>query len=363
MHVPQVPGGVELVRLVVLGQGVQQKVNRAAFGCRGDGYGLLEIGKTGNEENSEQHHGRNIRHGAAWSGGMANVVDDARHNQKDPEHHYNRGPRGIIRIERPDDPRRACQDGHQPTQQQAGTHRLAPHLSNDGGHHQIRKHEQNSDDGHGLGDDHPEGHIEKDVPQPDTDPAGLRPLGIQRDEQEFLSEHDVEDADASVQKRHVDDGRQRDQKHVPHEHVLDFLPAGRGFGEEENRGSRGRRINNADEGFLRNFLFAHPRDREGAGAHECEGEGKEGHFEGIAVGIVAQHESVGGAQSRDLRQRQVDEDDLARNDVDSQIDMVDGQHEAGKKREQHPLQLQHLRHVSLSDFGLRISDWRLRVAD
>ena len=92
----------------------------------------------------------------------------------------------------------------------------------------------------------------------------------------------------------------------------------------------GKRSLRADHRLLRDARAAvHAREREHHRADESEAERKQvGH---AGVQVVTSEVSGGRAQRRDLRQRQIDEDDAALDHVHAQIGVNPGQDETGDK--------------------------------
>src|SRR3990172_11205367 len=120
--------------------------------------------------------------------------------------------------------------------------------------------------------------------------------------------------------------------------MLQFLTAGRRLGKDQHGRRRSDRVNDSYEGFLRYPLFPHARDGKSAGTDKGERKGEERDLERIAVGIVTENQRVGGAEGGNLRQSEVDKNNLAGDDVNAEVYVIDRKHQAREERNQHPLE-------------------------
>ena len=87
--------------------------------------------------------------------------------------------------------------------------------------------------------------------------------------------------------------------------------------DHQDRGRRGDHVDHADQRLLRHARAPGAREGEQHGREQREGER-------VAVGCralrrMAEHEGRGRAERGDLRQRQIDEDDFARQHLDAEI--------------------------------------------
>ena len=93
--------------------------------------------------------------------------------------------------------------------------------------------------------------------------------------------------------------------------------------------ARGHRVADADDRFLRNARLVPANGGEDRRADE--GEHQAGDVGARAVRLDAVQHRDGGAERRDLRQRQIDEDHAALDHVDAQIGVNAGQNQARDK--------------------------------
>src|SRR5437763_1819545 len=97
-----------------------------------------------------------------------------------------------------------------------------------------------------------------------------------------------------------------------------LLPAGHST-QQEDHARRRHDERNADDRLLRNVaLFAAPRPTKEAGGQERHAERQQ--KRDAIVELIPQDESHTGAEGRDLREREVDENDLALDDMEAQVD-------------------------------------------
>ena len=110
--------------------------------------------------------------------------------------------------------------------------------------------------------------------------------------------------------------------------------------DQQDRGRRGDHVDHADQRLLRHARAPGAREGEQHGGEQCEGER-------IAVGReilrrVAEHEGDRRAERGDLRERQIDEDDFARQHLDAEIG-VDAD-ETDRHEERRPEKCERLAH-------------------
>jgi hypothetical protein len=150
------------------------------------------------------------------------------------------------------------------------------------------------------------------------------------DEQQLVPPERVQDPDHGVehgQPRHVP-GPDREQ--LADQDVTDVLGAVRGVVEDQDAGRRGHRVDDADDRLLRHAPVLAAREREHGGADDRETDGQRvGH--GFA-GLAAEQRGDRGAEYRHLGQREIDEDDLALDHVQTEVDVNPGDTQQGQER-------------------------------
>ena len=104
--------------------------------------------------------------------------------------------------------------------------------------------------------------------------------------------------------------------------------------DEHGRRSR-HRVDDTDEGLLRNTSAMCPAHGEEPGARQREDERVP--VRRVALDRVAREEGDGDPEGRRLGERQVHEDDATREHVEPEVDVDRGEHEAGEEREREEL--------------------------
>src|SRR5437879_3820040 len=128
---------------------------------------------------------------------------------------------------------------------------------------------------------------------------------------------------------------------IPGQDLLEMLGALRGPVDQQDRSCRRNDIDDPDQCFLRHACCPGPRERQQHSRQQSEGER-------VAVGRealrgMAEHEGNGCAERRDLRQREVDEYDIAAEYLDPEIRVdADKTHRHQKGRPQKSKRLGHL---------------------
>ena len=146
----------------------------------------------------------------------------------------------------------------------------------------------------------------------------------------------MKDADAAYSPRRRHHFLRRDREDVADEHVLQVLASGRRLAHRQNRRRRRHRVGDADDRLLRNPRLLAADRREQHRAQEREGEADP--VDGRPVRIAArdrQQQGNGRPERRNLRERQVDEDDSALDHVHAEIRVDAGDDQA---RQERPLQ-------------------------
>ena len=110
--------------------------------------------------------------------------------------------------------------------------------------------------------------------------------------------------------------------------------------DQENRDGGRYHVDHADQRLLRQP--PRPLRREGQEQRGDEREGERIRISGAALHRMTEHEGDGGAERRDLREREIDEDDLAAQHLDAEIGVNPDQ--AERDQERRPQQLKRVAH-------------------
>ena len=172
-----------------------------------------------------------------------------------------------------------------------------------------------------------------------------------RDGEELPPEDEVEEADHPVERRRLPDFLPRDGENVAHEHVLEVLAFRGRLAHRQNRRRGRHRVADADDRFLRNprALAADGREHERADEGEREADPVDHRRMGIAVRPRRQQRD-GGAERRDLRQRQVDENHAALDDVHAEVGVNAREDQAGRETRQQERQHRCVEHYFVPPF-------------
>src|SRR5580704_11569080 len=100
---------------------------------------------------------------------------------------------------------------------------------------------------------------------------------------------------------------------------------------QENRHSRGDGVSDAYESFLRNMAAARAREGENGSAEKREAEADP--VSAAAVRVHPRDNGHDGAESGDLREREVHENDASLNHMHAKIGMDAGQDQARQERQ------------------------------
>ena len=150
----------------------------------------------------------------------------------------------------------------------------------------------------------------------------------------------MEQSDQSVDAGGLEDRRPPHPQQRSGQGFLDVLGAFGGAVGNQNGQGQSDRVGNADDRLLGYPLVSHPRHRKDGGADDGEGEGEA--VGGLAVWAQSQQEAEGRAQSSDLRQCEIHEDDLSLDHMQAEVGMNTHQDHAGRERCRHQLdQLSH----------------------
>ena len=157
----------------------------------------------------------------------------------------------------------------------------------------------------------------------------------------------MEHADRAVERRGLADLGPRHREDVADEHVLEVLGLRRRLAHRQDRGRGRHRVADADDRFLRDPRVLAADHREDRGADERERQADP--VDRRRVRIAArerQQQRDRRAERRNLRQREIDEDDPALDDVHAQVGVDAGQDQAGDERRGQELDDLHERQVS-----------------
>ena len=129
---------------------------------------------------------------------------------------------------------------------------------------------------------------------------------------------------------------------IPGQDLLEVFGALRSPIDQQDRGCRGHHVDHPDQRFLRHTRCPGPRERQQHGRQQGEGQR-------IAVGRetlcgMTKHEGNGRAECCDLRQREIDEDDITGEYLDPEIG-VDAD-EAHRHQEGWPEKSKRLGHLA-----------------
>src|SRR5467141_4655000 len=229
------------------------------------------------------------------------------------------------------DAQRGDQGAHVPADGEARTDAVGKEHGANAGDDKIAENEQDAGNGHRRSDDKSERGVEKKIPEADVEAALLGLVVVHGDEQEFLAENEVKEADSTVEQRGFDHLGPGDGENIADKHVLEMLGFAGGLAHQENGHSGGHGISDADEGFLRNMAAAAARESENGGAEKGEAEADP--VGAAAVRVHPRDNSHDGAQRSDLRESEVHENDASLNNVHAKIGMDAGQNQARQERQ------------------------------
>src|ERR1700738_3607036 len=151
------------------------------------------------------------------------------------------------------------------------------------------------------------------------------------DKQKFFAKNKMKCADSAIEDGGFDDLNAGDGKNIADEHVFEVFGFAGGFAHQKNgeRGSYG--VSNTDESFLGNMAAPCSRKSENGGADKSERQADP--IGAATVGIHTRDDGHNGAQGGDLREREIDEDNAALDDMHPEIGVNAGENEAGHKRQ------------------------------
>jgi hypothetical protein len=140
----------------------------------------------------------------------------------------------------------------------------------------------------------------------------------------------MQEADQAIEDRNLHDVTAGHRQQRAHEHRPDVLDAVGGAVRQQDGAGRGGSVHDSDHGLLRHAPLAAARERK----HERADHRREeaGAVRLPRVKLVAEQERSGCAERGDLGERDVDEDDLARQHVDAEIRVDSGENQAHEER-------------------------------
>src|SRR6266852_6663207 len=269
-----------------------------------------------------------------FTGGAA-VVQDAmqqKHNDEDAaKRDDDGGAGGRIELYAEINAQRGNQGAHSPADSKARTDAVGKKHGADARDDEIAEDKQDAGDGHRRSDDKSERSVEKKIPKAHVEAGLLGLVVVHGDEQEFLAEEEVKEADAAVEQSGFDHLRPGDGENIPYEHVLEMLGFAGGLAHQENRQCGGNGISDADEGFLGNVTAAGARKGENGGAEKRKAEADP--VSAAAVRVHPGDNGYDGAQRGDLRKGEVHKNNASLDDVHSKIGMDAGENQARQERQ------------------------------
>src|SRR5216684_8251306 len=203
------------------------------------------------------------------AGGAAVVQDEMqqKHNDEDAAKRDDDGGAGrSVKLYAEINAQRGDQGAHGPADSEAGTDAVGKEHGADAGDDEIAEDEQDAGDGHRRSDDESKRGVEEKIPEAHVEAGLLGLIVVHGDEQEFLAEEEVKEADTAVEQSGLDHLGPGDGENIPYEHVLEMLGLAGGLAHQENGHGGGHGVSDADEGFLRNMASAGTRKGENGGA-------------------------------------------------------------------------------------------------
>ena len=256
----------------------------------------------------------------------AQRTQHACNRQRGAEHADHRGAGGQVPRKRGGQTDQARQASCRPADDELARDCLRIEHADPRRNDEERKHQQYARQRHRTRHHQAEAGIEKEVPPPAAGARGQR--------HELVAQDPMNGADGQVE-RH--DDRQvagADGEDVSGEDLLDVLSALRCTVDQQECGGGGHHVDHADQRFLRNAARPLARERQQPGGGKGEGERV-----GVACAALcrmSQHEGHGRPECGDLGQRQVDEHDVARENLDAEIGV--DRNQAYRHQERQPQQ-------------------------
>src|SRR6266851_4295266 len=250
-----------------------------------------------------------------------------KHNDEDAAKRDDDGGAGRrVKLDAQIDAQRGDQRAHSPADGEAGTDAVGKEHGANAGDDEIAEDEQYASDGHRRSDNKSERGVEEKIPEAHVEAGLLGLIVVHGDEQEFLAEEEVKEADTAVQQSGLDHLGPGDGENVADEHVLEMLGFAGGFAHQEDGHCGGDGVSDADEGFLGNVAAARARKSENGGAEKRKAEADP--VSAAAVRVHPRDNGDDGAERGDLRERKVHENNAALNDVHTEIRMDAGEDQA-----------------------------------
>src|SRR5438270_139673 len=125
---------------------------------------------------------------------------DEEHQDQNPSEGADDGGAGWgVEADREVDPQGGDQGAHGPANGEPGADAVGKQHGADGGNDQVAEHQQHAGDRHGRGHDETEGSVKKEVPEPDVDSLPLGFGGVGGNQEKFVPENIMEEADGTVE--------------------------------------------------------------------------------------------------------------------------------------------------------------------
>ncbi len=161
-----------------------------------------------------------------------------------------------------------------------------------------------------------------------------------------LTEDEVHGADRAVEKCQVAHLLRRHGEDRADQKLLDVLRSLRRAVERQHAERGGHRVNDADDRLLLQRFLVRPHERKEHRSADRKGERVP--VAGLALHRMAGEDRRGQAEGRDLREREIDEDHAASEDMQAEIGVDAGEDDAGNERPQQ--QLDHALSARLQGF-------------
>src|ERR1700704_2307641 len=128
-----------------------------------------------------------------------------KHDDEDAAEGYDDGGAGGgVELDAQIHAQRGDESAHGPANGQARTDAVRKEHGANARHDQVAENQQNASDSHRRSNDKSERGIKKKIPEAHVEPGLFGPVMIHGDEQEFLAEDEVKEADGAVEQRGLD---------------------------------------------------------------------------------------------------------------------------------------------------------------
>src|SRR5579864_1241211 len=198
---------------------------------------------------------------------------DEEHQDQDPsEGTDDGGAGGGVEENREVDSQGGDQGAHGPADGQTRADAVGKQHGADGRNDQVAEHQQHAGDRHRRGHDETEGSVKEEVPEADVDSLSLGLGGVGRNQEKFVPENVMEEADGTVEQGSFPDFSPGNGQDVADQHVLEVLGFAGSLAHGQDGGCGGDCIGDADEGFLGNVAAPGTSQGKDGGSQERESE-------------------------------------------------------------------------------------------